>query len=298
MTDEAAMMDRIANQFVDVRPQDTASEDAQGAAPEVGEGEALPQDDGLAELLWGDKAYKVPRELKDAFMRNDDYTRKTQELAEQRRGVDQIKALAQERMSAAAFADSIQAEQQEIAVIDAYLTQAGKMNWAGMNTEQMMRAKLELDTVKERRMLLQQAVDGKRTSFQEQLRTKMDELRSKSREMASKAIPNFSEETEKAMRSFARAEGLSDPEIDNVLLDPRSYKVVWKAMQFDKVQAGTGRAVAAATKAAVLKPGGTSERMPPEVRNRLEFGKAMKSAKTSGQKAQVIEQRLTGMFGR
>jgi len=70
-------------------------------------------------------------------------------------------------------------------------------------------------------------------------------------------------------------------------------KILWKAMQFDKVQAGTAR-VDTATK--TLKPGAASNRMPAEVAQKLNFNKAMKSAQTSSEKARVIEARLAGMF--
>ena len=100
----------------------------------------------------------------------------------------------------------------------------------------------------------------------------------------------------KALEDMWINEGLTDAEIDNVLLDPRSYKVIWKAMQFEKVQAGAGKAAAAAQK--VVRPGASGERMPQATGDKLNFNKAMKQAKTSGEKARVIETRLEGMFAK
>ncbi|PYX62591.1 MAG: hypothetical protein DMG78_32990, partial [Acidobacteria bacterium] len=74
------------------------------------------------------------------------------------------------------------------------------------------------------------------------------------------------------------------------------YKIIWKAMQFDKVQAGVGKATTAAQK--VVRPGAGSERMPQATADKLNFNKAMKQAKTSGEKARVIETRLEGMFAK
>lgn len=98
------------------------------------------------------------------------------------------------------------------------------------------------------------------------------------------------------MRKFALSHGLSDREYDNVVLDPRSESIIWKAMQFDKVQAGTSQATAQVAK--VLKPGAATERMPEGVKAKLQFNKDMKAAKTSGDKARVIEGRLEGIFAR
>ena len=50
--------------------------------------EGQPEDD-TEEVDWDGAKYRVPKPLKDALLRQADYTRKTQELAEQRRTVEQ-----------------------------------------------------------------------------------------------------------------------------------------------------------------------------------------------------------------
>lgn len=256
----------------------------------------LPQTPEVAEIEWDGEKFQVPGKLKDAFMKNQDYTQKTQQLADRTRQVDHAREIAEQAQAERAFAQSVASEQQELSVIEAYLQQTTKMDWSQMPMDAMVRAKHEIDMVKERRDALRQAIGEKRQQFDTQLKTKIQELRTKAREMASKSITGFSEETEKAVRSFAAGEGLSDREIDNVLLDPRSFKILWKASQFDKIQAGTGKAVAAVEK--VVKPGAASERMPAQTAAKLNFNKALKGATTSAQKAQVIESRLEGMFAK
>src|SRR5256885_4430280 len=286
---EQSVEDRIAARFGGLpgQAEETSTEDSQT--------ETVPD---FAELDWEGQKIKVPVGLKDAFMRNEDYTKKTQELAEQRRSLDQMRELAQQGQLNSTFIESIAPEQQEIAVIDAYLQQAGKLDWSQMSTDQMLRHKVEIDSIKERRAQLTTTIGEKRAKFTSEMKAKIDELRGKSRELASKSIAGFTEETEKAMRAYARSEGLSDAEIDNVLLDARSYKVIWKAMQYDKVQAGVGKATTAAQK--VVRPGAGSERMPQATADKLNFNKAMKAAKPSGSGAvaRVIETRLEGMFAK
>jgi len=247
----------------------------------------------LAELDWDGAKYQVPVKLKDAFMRNEDYTRKTQELAEQRKSVDQLREISQTRQMDSLFAEQIQPDMQQVAMIDAYLAQVAKMDLSNMSMEAVFRQKMEIDGLKERKAELKEAISGKRTQFNQSVADRIKELRGKSRELASKSIQGFNEQIEAEVRKFAAAEGLAEPEIDNVLLDPRSMKILWKAMQFDKVQAGTVK-VDTATK--TLKPGAASNRMPAEVAQKLNFNKAMKGAQTSGEKARVIEARLAGMF--
>ena len=62
---------------------ETPEADAEGA-PDEGQ----PEDD-TEEVDWDGAKYRVPKPLKDALLRQADYTRKTQELADQRRTVEQ-----------------------------------------------------------------------------------------------------------------------------------------------------------------------------------------------------------------
>lgn len=282
---EQSAMDRLASKF-GVTDDDQTADTA----------EVTQETSDLAELDWDGQKYQVPVKLKDAFMKNDDYTKKTQELADHRRTLDQALTAAQQRQLASSFHESIQVESKELNVIDAYLAQASKVDWATMSTDQMLRHKVELDGIKERRSDLQRAIAEKQGKFQSEFKSNIDQLRGKARELASKSIPDFTDATEKEMRAFAATEGLGESEMDNVLLDARSFRMVWKAMQFDKIQKTAGKAADAVGK--VLKPGPASERMPAKTVNQLNFNKAMKGAKTSGDKARVIETRLEGMFGR
>lgn len=283
---EQSAMERIASKF---------------GFPKADQAEVseVTEESNLAELEWDGQKYQLPKTMKDAFMKNEDYTRKTQELSLQRESLDQVRTLAEQRQIEAAFGNSIQAEQQELHVIDAYLAQAGKVDWASMTTDQILRHKIELDQIKERKAGLQQAIGEKREKFRSEVDSKIGELRNKSREIASKAISGFSDKTETDVRTFAAKSGLAEAEVNNVLLDPRSYQIMWKAMQFDVISASTGKATQAVDK--VLRPGPASEKMPASVANKLNFNKAMKSARETGNSAKVanvIEQRLAGMFSK
>lgn len=273
---EISVEDRIASKFEEA-PQEEATQ-----APD------------FEEVEWQGEKYQIPAKLKSAFMQHDDYTRKTQDLAEQRRSMEHNLEVSINAQLDRTFFDTTANERQELAVIDAYLQQAGKVDWGSMPTDQMIRQKMELDSIKERREQINRSIESKRTEFNDKFNSKVKELRGKAREIASKSINGFSEETEAAVRKFAQAEGLSDVEIDNVLLDPRSYKILWKALQFDQVKAGTARVTEKTAK--VLKPGAASERMPAKVAVDLNYRKEIKAAKTSGEKANAIERRLANVF--
>lgn len=64
------------------------SDDDTDQAETEGAEDGQPEDD-TEEVDWDGEKYRVPKPLKDALLRQADYTRKTQELAEQRRTVEQ-----------------------------------------------------------------------------------------------------------------------------------------------------------------------------------------------------------------
>ena len=251
------------------------------------QGEAIP---GLEEFEWEGAKLNVPKSLREAVMRNEDYTRKTQELAEHRRSLDQARETMQRGQIDAQFQQSIASEAQEVSVIDAYLKEANKLNWSQMNMETLMRTRAEIDQVKERKAALQESIRSKRSQYDDAVKAHLTKLRANSRELLAKSIPSFNEEAEKAIRAFAVAEGLSEAETDSVMLDPRSARILWKAQQFEKVQANAGKPTGAAAR--VLKPGGAQERMPAKTAADLNFRKAMKGARSSAEKAEVIAAKL------
>jgi len=64
------------------------SDDETPEAETEGAEDGQPEDD-TEEVDWDGAKYRVPKPLKDALLRQADYTRKTQELADQRRTVEQ-----------------------------------------------------------------------------------------------------------------------------------------------------------------------------------------------------------------
>jgi hypothetical protein len=289
----ASVMERLESQFAGL-PQAEPETGQQTGAAATTEEQAEVVDDGLDSLDWEGQSLRVPKGLKEAVMRNEDYTRKTQEIGEQRKSLEQVQSVAELQRREHEFLKSVETERHELYMIDQYLKQFSTLNWSTMNTEEIMRHRIEMDQAKDRRASVSDALNGKQRKFMEELQSKLGELRGKTRELASKSIQGFSEETEKTIRAFAKSEGLADREVDNVLLDPRSLKILWKASQFDKIKAGTTQATESAER--VLRPGTAGARMPKETVDKLNFGKALSKAKTSGQKAAVIEDRLAKMF--
>jgi hypothetical protein len=284
---QPSVEDRIASRFGGLP---SAQEEVTETVEEV-------VDDGLTDLEWEGATYKVPKAIKDSLLRNDDYTRKTMELSEKRKEIETLRETWTTRQQEIAFGESIGPERQRLELIDAYLKQASQIDSSSMTMEQIFRHKMEIDSVKEQRATLKESIDEKRAAFTEQMKSRLSELRGKAKELAAKSIPNFGEDTEKAMREYAKAEGLTESELDSVLMDPRSYTIVWKAAQYDQIKAGTQKATQ--TVARTLKPGAASERMPQKTISSLNLQKGLKAAgHDSNAKARVIEGFLESRFGK
>lgn len=296
----AEVMDRIAAVFGSLPAAEQTEEARTEETAGTAETEEAQQAEDLFELDIDGEKYQVPAKLKEAFMRTDDYTRKTQELGTHRRSLEQAQALAETHRLEAAFMKDTRAEQDEISLIDAYLKQMSTTKWQELPADKLMAQHLEMSQWKERRQALQQSIEGKRSKFMEGMQARLTELRGKAREAASKSITGYGEETEKTIRDYAKSKGLTDREVDNVLLDPRSVQMLYEASQFAKVKAGTAAAKEKADQAEkALRPGVAGRKMPPDVRNKLDFGKQIKAAKAKGSQAvaNVIEDRLArGLF--
>jgi hypothetical protein len=83
-TESLSIEDRIANAFEPEQPEVEAQPEQQEA--EAPESEASPE---FAEVEYEGKSYQVPPEIKDALLRQSDYTRKTTEAAERTRALEQ-----------------------------------------------------------------------------------------------------------------------------------------------------------------------------------------------------------------
>jgi hypothetical protein len=101
--------------------------------PESGDEEAEEENtSGDAELIdieHDGRAYKIPAALKNAFLRNADYTRKTQALAESRRELESRKdALAGEQAAMQTYLD----DYTRLKAIGDQIAACEKLDWAGV----------------------------------------------------------------------------------------------------------------------------------------------------------------------
>jgi hypothetical protein len=123
------------------------------------------------EIEFDGSRYQVPKPLKDAFMHKSDYTRKTQELANQRRETEALQSQLKVAQLEREFYGSVTQEAQTIQMIDAQ-TKELTDNWASLSADQ----KQDLMLLDRRRAELVNAIQSKQGEFQHKHQSAMQEL--------------------------------------------------------------------------------------------------------------------------
>ena len=301
-TDQAPVQsveDRIASAFgiQDDQPEDPEKYDGRreevAEAEETAEEPAAPEPEEV-EIEYDGETFRIPRKLEKGILQEKDYTQKTQALAEQRRQVEFAQKALEASRFEREFTESVATEQQQMQMLDAYLQQLKSVNVSDLPMEDGFRHWMQLQQVKEQRESLEKSITSKRAEYERKVQEHVKGLRVQARELLAKQIGDLNDETLAALSNHAKSLGYTDTDWDLIQADPRAATLLYKAMKYDQLQANKAQAVTKAT-TPVVKPG-SSNPMPQAVKDKLAFNKAMKSAKTSQEKARLIEQRLMGSF--
>jgi len=211
-----------------------ATDDSENEDSDNSEDEPEPE---FVEVEWNGKQYSVPVDLKDGFMLQSDYTRKTQEVAEQRKAVEARQAEIERQ--AQTQREHIQ-DVAELTAMDRQIEAYDQIDWRQLQQADQAEF-MRLDW--ERRQLVEQ-----RNSKSEQLSRKQQEALAKQQQDVAKRreeglaalqreIPDWSDETARAVSEYGTKQaGFTEREIASVI-DPRMVKVLDKARRFDQLQA-------------------------------------------------------------
>jgi hypothetical protein len=291
-TESLSIEDRLVAQFEPEQPEVAEPQEQQVEAEEAApESEAQPE---FQEIEYEGKTYQVPPELKDALLRQSDYTKKTTEVSERQRAIEQkelqIKAAEQERK----FGESVKDDISAIQEIDFQIKQWKSVDVTGFTSEQMWQLSRTIDGLKEKRTELSNGLNGKWQGFQQQQMQLAQEAKAKAEEFVSKSVKDWGPQTQKALTDYGISEGYTSEELGQLSFDARIVKTLWKAHQFDKLQ--TKKIEGKVTTVPTVKPG-SSNPMPQHVKDGFALKKQLNNPKlTSAQKAKVIEAELMKRF--
>ena len=181
------------------------------------------------------KTYTLPPELKDALLRQADYTRKTQDVAQGR------KALEAERAEHDGRAGGLRGHVLEAARVVAIADQLARLDqidWRALQAQDPARAqalwqeRAQLKDLRSRAARTwSETEQERRTHSQRASARRMDEVNAQ----LPRLIADWSPELDRKLRQYGTAQGLSEPEMAQATLqNPLFLKLLHKAHQFDE----------------------------------------------------------------
>jgi hypothetical protein len=195
--------------------------------------DSTPVDDDEEIDYEGDK-YKVPKKLKDAFLRQQDYTQKTQTVAEQRRAVE-----AQQQY----LAQAAQAQQQHIAeyaealTLEKQLAQYQNIDWNALidaDPVQAMKLDRQMKELQQRHQFVVSSVTQKQQQAAMQMQRETAKRIADGHAVLEREIHDWTPETKAKLVQFGQDFGYAPEELTQIN-DPRAVKLLYKAWQFDQL---------------------------------------------------------------
>lgn len=240
-------------------PEDEGTEES--VAPDADEQDESEPEDGFVEAEYEGKTYKVPAELKDALLRNADYTRKTQEVAELRRATEQREQtlrMVQHAMDAT-FDKAV-----ELRELQSRLAQFDQFDWQAMASQDPTETtKLNLAYQQIQRQAAEKQAELQQAySQQQQLEAqRRQQILQIEAQRLKQGLPAFNEEMAARIRETARSGyGITDAELDS-LADARYVQILHDAMQWRSLQNKKPQAMKKVAEAPrVIKPQGSAQR--------------------------------------
>lgn len=232
-------------------------DEAEEAEIEETETEDEAEEIALEDVEYDGKQYKIPPELKGALLRQQDYTQKTQHLAEMRKQAEsQLEAI-----KAASEADESAAElKADLRTVDKSLAQYQNVDWGRFAADNPAQAQAAMLQYQQLQIHRQQLADGLSTHEQTK-RHASEQARHAALAQAKadllQAMPDFNADVARdIVASTVSHYGYTADEV-NAITDPRQVRILRDAMSWRKSQdAATkaARAVTAPTQTQTVKP--------------------------------------------
>lgn len=224
----------------ELMPDAQSTEDAEGGA------------EPIFELELDGQVHTLPAALKGAFLRQADYTRKTQELAQHRR------ALQAEREAVATQGKSLTGaanDRAHLAALDSQLSEFASFDWRGLSQTNPQQAQALWAQVQKTQTLRDRyayAVTHHETRREIDAAREAAEAMAQTGRVLSQEIEGWSPDIATKLVDYAKGCGVTDSELAQ-MADPRLWKVLhraWKADQADRQDGAT----AVATRAQAVRP--------------------------------------------
>ena len=239
---------------------DSDDEELETDAEEDGE-DSDEQPTSLKLKVNGEELEKPLEEVIALAQQGLDYTKKTQEVAEQRKALEEyaqtIKVQEQKFQEQVSLNNALIGDIAKLQAVDNQLDQFKDVNWQELSDTDFVEAQklfFTYNQLQQQRSVLATDLVQKQTALQEQQAQSLQERIEKGKEIIAKEIPNWSRETSQALISTGKEYGFTDDEL-GMIVDPRHVKVLHDAMQWRKLQTNSVVKNKVSQAKPVVKPG-------------------------------------------
>ena len=181
------------------------------------------------------KQYKVPKELKDALLRQADYTRKTQEVAEARRQFEaQTQSFQQERQ----FHQQNMQEVAQVIAIDQQLAQFSQVDWnalADADPAQAVKLDRQFRDLQAQRAQIEYQVTQKQSEFAQRQQQEAARQLEEGRRVLEREIPGWGAEKAQELFLFGKNYGIPE-QLLGTLNMPVLVKALHDLKQFHQLK--------------------------------------------------------------
>ena len=227
-------------------------------------------------------------ELQAGYSRQSDYTKKTQEIADERKGLEQYQTQFNEQYQL--LTQERQQYQQALSQLGNHLSEGinrfSTVDWAKLKEEDPIAYVTKRDEFREEKERIQQ-VSNQQNQISQQQATEVEQARRHSVIQEStrlkELIPEWSDPVKQPelagrIKSYGSSQGYSDQELNN-LIDSRSVNVLMKAMKYDALQQADLKTKKIKNKPKMVKPGTKRTKVDAATRRKA---KSMKQLQQSG----------------
>ncbi len=193
---------------------------------EVTEGDEGPQEPEVTEVEFNGKKFSVPAELKDSFLMQADYTRKTQEVSELRKSVEARQAEAEQQFN---VSQDVLEARAALMVHDNQLQQFENTNWQQLENDDpvaAMSAWRQYQQLKETRGQIAGYLNEQQTQRSAQAEQATANRLRETREFAEKNIPGWTPEIDAKIANFAISELGQSVDTLKAAYSPNVYKTL------------------------------------------------------------------------
>jgi hypothetical protein len=259
--EEEAPLEEIPEEYEE-EEEETEGEDEPETEGEVeGEDSEEQPEQAIKLKVNGEEIEKPFNEVVALAQQGLDYTKKTQEVAEQRKALEDyaqtIQVQEQNFRQQVQLQNALIGDVAQLTNIDQRLSAFNDVNWQELSDNDFVEAQklfFTYNQLQQQRGQLATELEAKSQQIATQQQQLLTDRIVKGKEILAKEIPNWSRDTSQQIISTGKEYGFTDDEL-GMIVDPRHVKVLHDAMQWRKLQSNSVVKNKVSNAKPVVKPG-------------------------------------------